>query len=98
MAALSLRQRTPQLPRVPAVGAVPAEVRQSEPDDANRVGCGTGFFCAGKRKPYQNTPAFSIADFAPHIADVEREAANEPIKLEDAMRTRGDTSISHVKL
>lgn len=37
----------------------------------------------------KNTPAFSIADFAPHIAAVEREAANEPIKLEDAMRTWG---------
>ncbi|RTO57294.1 phage tail protein [Enterobacter cloacae] len=35
----------------------------------------------------KNTPAFSIADFAPHIAAVEREAANEPIKLEEAMRT-----------
>ncbi|TYF48017.1 phage tail protein [Enterobacter hormaechei] len=37
----------------------------------------------------KNTPAFSIADFAPHIAAVEREAANEPIKLEEAMRTWG---------
>ncbi|MEE9955102.1 phage tail protein [Enterobacter quasihormaechei] len=37
----------------------------------------------------KNTPAFSIADFAPHIAAVEREAANEPIKLEAAMRTWG---------
>lgn len=37
----------------------------------------------------KNTPAFSIADFAPHIAAVEREAENEPIKLEEAMRTWG---------
>ncbi|WP_206512251.1 phage tail assembly protein T [Enterobacter hormaechei] len=37
----------------------------------------------------KNTPAFSIADFAPHIAAVEQEAANEPIKLEEAMRTWG---------
>ncbi|HFS0157510.1 TPA: hypothetical protein ACHYTI_000664 [Enterobacter hormaechei] len=37
----------------------------------------------------KNTSAFSIADFAPHIAAVEREAANEPIKLEEAMRTWG---------
>ncbi|MEG6318514.1 phage tail protein [Enterobacter hormaechei] len=37
----------------------------------------------------KNTPAFSIADFAPHIAAVERKAANEPIKLEEAMRTWG---------
>ena len=34
-----------------------------------------------------NTPAFSIADFAPHIAAVERVSANEPISLQDAMRT-----------
>ncbi|EPP3075646.1 phage tail assembly protein T [Salmonella enterica subsp. enterica serovar Putten] len=36
-----------------------------------------------------NTPAFSIADFAPHIAAVERVAANEPISLQEAMRTWG---------
>lgn len=34
-----------------------------------------------------NTPAFSVADFAPHIAAVERVAANEPISLQEAMRT-----------
>ncbi|HHT5439691.1 TPA: phage tail assembly protein T [Citrobacter freundii] len=34
-----------------------------------------------------NTPAFSVADFAPHIAAVERVAANEPISLHEAMRT-----------
>ncbi|EEP9257290.1 phage tail protein [Salmonella enterica] len=37
----------------------------------------------------KHTPAFSIADFAPHITAVDREAANEPIKLEEAMRTWG---------
>ncbi|AUZ69092.1 phage tail protein [Citrobacter freundii complex sp. CFNIH6] len=36
-----------------------------------------------------NTPAFSITDFAPHIAAVERIAANEPISLQEAMRTWG---------
>lgn len=34
-----------------------------------------------------NTPAFGIADFAPHIAAVERVSANEPISLQEAMRT-----------
>ena len=37
----------------------------------------------------KNTPVFSIADFAPHIAAVEREAANEPITLQEAMKTWG---------
>lgn len=36
-----------------------------------------------------NTPAFSVADFAPHIAAVERVSANEPISLQEAMRTWG---------
>lgn len=37
----------------------------------------------------KNTPAFSIADFAPHIDAVGHEAANEPISLQEAMRTWG---------
>lgn len=35
----------------------------------------------------QNTPPFRVADFAPHIAAAEREAANQPISLQEAMRT-----------
>lgn len=34
----------------------------------------------------KNTPPFRVADFAPHIA-AERVAANEPISLQEAMRT-----------
>ncbi|ENX3219093.1 phage tail assembly protein T [Salmonella enterica] len=37
----------------------------------------------------KNTPAFRVADFAPHIAAIERDAANQPISLQEAMRTWG---------
>ncbi|WP_421746637.1 phage tail assembly protein T [Citrobacter amalonaticus] len=37
----------------------------------------------------KNTPPFRVADFAPHIAAAEKDAANEPISLQEAMRTWG---------
>lgn len=37
----------------------------------------------------KDTPAFKLTDFSPHLASAEREAANEPISLQDAMRTWG---------
>ncbi|WP_458778569.1 phage tail assembly protein T [Citrobacter koseri] len=37
----------------------------------------------------KNTRAFTVTDFAPHFAAAERVAANEPISLEEAMRTWG---------
>ncbi|WP_233459407.1 phage tail assembly protein T [Citrobacter sedlakii] len=35
----------------------------------------------------KNTPAFRVADFAPHIAAAEQVVANELISLQEAMRT-----------
>lgn len=69
------------------MGSVPSEVRKPKPYDEDRMGAALVSSVLANVNRSKNTPPFRVADFAPHIAAAESEAANQPISLQEAMRT-----------